>query len=116
MAEAEDQWRFNVYRHPKRQGTSIAARFTMPHDVYSLGAVLLGIGPWRPLEKYENELKGKTPRDMRDELLKLVGGVAIQLGCKYRDLVIWCLSLDYGDLGMKSYVEHVQEKLEELVL
>jgi hypothetical protein len=42
-------WRYNIYRHPKRQGLYLEERYTMNHDIYSLGVVLLEIGLWRPL-------------------------------------------------------------------
>jgi hypothetical protein len=60
LEQHENEWYLNVYRYPARQGTNIVARFTMAHDTYSLGVVLLEIGLWRPVEKLEAEISGKT--------------------------------------------------------
>jgi hypothetical protein len=116
LAEKEDQWHFNIYRHPERQGSKISARFTMAHDVYSLGVVLLEIGLWRPFERYEKSLTGKQPIDVRSELIRMSNDMAVQMGSKYRDLVAWCLQLEDENLGAVGYIKGVLEKLEELVM
>ncbi|CAF9927528.1 MAG: hypothetical protein GOMPHAMPRED_004425 [Gomphillus americanus] len=116
LEERENEWFLNVYRHPARQGANISARFTMAHDAYSLGVVLLEIGTWRPLERSETEIKGKTPEEVRKVLLGLVDGTAIQMGSKYKELVKWCLELEDSNLGMSIYAEQVLERLESLVM
>jgi hypothetical protein len=116
LSEKEDQWHLNIYRHPERQGSNISARFTMAHDVYSLGVVLLEIGLWRPFERNEKNLGGKSPADLRAELIRMSSDVAIQMGSKYRDLVIWCLQLEDENLGTVDYIKEIMEKLEELVM
>lgn len=40
----DDHWERNIYRHPQRQGISPDEDFSMQHDIYSLGVVLLEIG------------------------------------------------------------------------
>ncbi|KAL8785896.1 MAG: hypothetical protein Q9195_008441 [Heterodermia aff. obscurata] len=40
----DDNWERNIYRHPQRQGTAPDEDFSMQHDIYSLGVVLLEIG------------------------------------------------------------------------
>jgi hypothetical protein len=75
-----------IYQHPDRWGADTEYRFSMLHDIYSLGVVLLEIGLWKPFvrwriggERYicwsvlnghliENrELReGKTPSDVRE--------------------------------------------------
>ncbi|KAI1170631.1 hypothetical protein F4777DRAFT_105395 [Nemania sp. FL0916] len=47
----------DVYRHPSRQGRSPAQRYSMGHDIYSLGVCLLEIGLWKSLVAY------KTPKE-----------------------------------------------------
>jgi hypothetical protein len=116
LEQQENEWFLNVYRHPARQGVNISARFTMAHDTYSLGVVLLEMGMWRPLERSEAEIKGKTPEQVRNVLIKLADGAAIQMGSKYKDLVQWCLRLEDENLGMSVYAEQVLEKLESLVM
>ncbi|QMW44318.1 hypothetical protein G4B11_007738 [Aspergillus flavus] len=49
-------WARNVYRHPNRQGTDPSERYSMRHDIYSLGVCLLEIGLWESFVKY-----GDTP-------------------------------------------------------
>lgn len=116
LAEKEDEWHLNVYRHPTRQGKNISVRFTMAHDVYSLGVVMLEIGLWRPIERSEKTLKGKSAVDVQKELIQMANGVATNMGSKYRDLVIWCLELEDENLGTSGYVVEILEKLDSLVL
>ncbi|KAL6713625.1 hypothetical protein ACLMJK_009090 [Lecanora helva] len=40
----DDHWERNLYRHPQRYGIRPQDDFTMQHDVYSLGVVLLELG------------------------------------------------------------------------
>ena len=40
----DDVWERNLYRHPQRQGIAPDEDFSMQHDIYSLGVVLLEIG------------------------------------------------------------------------
>ncbi|KAF2263897.1 hypothetical protein CC78DRAFT_496085 [Lojkania enalia] len=47
-------WAENIYRHPSRQGASHSDdKFTMLHDVYSLGVCLLEIAMWRSFVEFE---------------------------------------------------------------
>ena len=47
-----------LYQHPSRWGVHAEEAFTMQHDIYSLGVVLLEIGLWQPLVWY-NEVLGR---------------------------------------------------------
>ena len=40
----DDNWERNIYRHPQRQGIAPDEDFSMQHDIYSLGVVLLEVG------------------------------------------------------------------------
>lgn len=42
-------WDENIYRHPTRQGLQVQERYSMGHDIYSLGVCLLEIGLWNTL-------------------------------------------------------------------
>lgn len=48
-------WDRNVYRHPSRQGMDPSEKYTMQHDIYSLGVCLLEIGLWESFVEYTNE-------------------------------------------------------------
>lgn len=50
-------WMADVYRHPTRQGLQPEARYTMKHDIYSLGVCLLEIGIWEPFIIVDKEGK-----------------------------------------------------------
>jgi serine/threonine protein kinase len=115
-------WQFNIYRHPRRQGIHPQDRYTMNHDVYSLGVVLLELGLWKPLlQTGLSKLQGATADDIaagvvRDYLKKLaVENLPIILGTKYCETVLFCLNLD-GDsqVGSSAVVEEVLRKLEDL--
>lgn len=43
-----------VYQHPTRWGVVAEEAFTMLHDIYSLGVVLLEVGLWEPLVRLNN--------------------------------------------------------------
>ena len=47
-----------LYQHPSRWGVHAEEAFTMQHDIYSLGVVLLEIGLWQPLV-WHNEGLGR---------------------------------------------------------
>ena len=40
-------WGANIYRHPHRQGINPRVRYSMLHDIYSLGVILIEIALWR---------------------------------------------------------------------
>jgi hypothetical protein len=115
-------WQFNIYRHPRRQGIHPQDRYTMNHDVYSLGVVLLELGLWKPLlQTGLSKLQGATADEIAagvvtDYLKKLaVENLPIILGTKYYETVLFCLNVD-GDsqVGSSAVVEEVLRKLEDL--
>jgi hypothetical protein len=42
-----------IYQHPTRWGVKAEEAFTMLHDIYSIGVVLLEIGLWQPFVEYD---------------------------------------------------------------
>ncbi|KAJ6035937.1 hypothetical protein N7540_000216 [Penicillium herquei] len=54
-------WARNVYRHPNRQGLDPSEKYTMQHDIYSLGVCLLEIGLWASFVEYTNESEFPGP-------------------------------------------------------
>ena len=118
----DDIWERNLYRHPQRQGLAPDEDFSMQHDIYSLGVVLLEIGMntsfawpksndsghilWSPntnLDLFDNHhhkqpgkassIKRKFVNMARQELPTLMGE-------KYTQVVVSCLTcLDKDNEG-----------------
>lgn len=115
-------FRYNIYRHPKRQGLYPQERYTMNHDIYSLGVVLLELGLWIPLlntniAKLKGASDGETdPEQIKQALITLAEEkLAVRMGSKYRDVVLFCLNIDGdGQVGNSTAIEQVLTKLEEL--
>ncbi|KAF2201711.1 hypothetical protein GQ43DRAFT_480477 [Delitschia confertaspora ATCC 74209] len=115
-------WRYNIYRHPKRQGLHPQERYTMNHDIYSLGVVLLEIGLWRPLLSTGlAKLKNSSDEDIAAGKVKAylkkiaVERLPVTMGSKYCGVVLFCLNVDGdGQVGNCRLIEEVLSKLEEL--
>ena len=54
----DDSWETNLYRHPERQGDRPAEKYSMRHDIYSLGVCLLEVGLWESFVEYETRGDG----------------------------------------------------------
>ncbi|OMP87512.1 hypothetical protein BK809_0007599 [Diplodia seriata] len=88
----------DVYRHPDRQGTP-AKHFSKIHDIYALGVVLLEIGLWQQAITLErNQFRNaRNPDVIRDQLLNQAQRrLSDKMGHKYQDIVMKCLSTDFG--------------------
>jgi len=115
-------WRYNIYRHPKRQGLHPQERYTVNHDIYSLGVVLLEIGLWKPLLSTGlAKLKGSTDEEIAEGKVKAylkkiaVEKLPVIVGSKYCEVVLFCLNVDGdGQVGNRRLIEDVLHKLEEL--
>ena len=103
-----------IYQHPDRWGVDTEHKFSMLHDVYSLGVVLLEIGIWKSFVRSRNggeryvawsllqdlidngELKeGKTPKDIKDRFIEMAQKLLPpKMGRIYTNVVISCLSDD----------------------
>ncbi|KAH8694339.1 hypothetical protein GQ44DRAFT_719490 [Phaeosphaeriaceae sp. PMI808] len=120
--KGDAHWRYNIYRHPKRQGLYPQERYTMNHDIYSLGVVLLELGLWRPLLNTGlAKLKDSTDEEIAagkiKEYLKKMAAerLPVMLGTKYCDIVLFCLNVDGdGQVGSSKVIEEILSKLEEL--
>ncbi|KAF2488145.1 hypothetical protein BDY17DRAFT_245033, partial [Neohortaea acidophila] len=119
--QGDTEWQKSLYRHPERQGLFVQERFTMQHDIYSLGVCLLEIGLWDSFMLYEED--GKTPVPNPTLLgytraeLKIVRAAAVKdllvdlarrrlpgvMGESYSEVVVNCLTcldednVDFGD-------------------
>lgn len=122
---SDAEWRVNIYRHPKRQDLVENEEYTMAHDIYSLGVVLLELGLWgsngfTPFYKREATFKGITPVEVRNFLLDMTrgtktDGVAVFLGEKFADLVEFCLNVDdKQEVPTAAFIQEVWLKLDEI--
>lgn len=99
-----DDFEFNVYRHPNRQGLPIE-QFRKEHDIYSFGVLLLEIGLWVPVkrlftESVRNGNEAIAPHRLRTILLDETNTrLSHYMGDCYRDTVKACLR---GDFGVKE--------------
>ncbi|KAJ0414706.1 hypothetical protein BJY00DRAFT_305397 [Aspergillus carlsbadensis] len=88
----------DIYRHPDRQGQPTET-FKKIHDIYSLGVVLLEIGLWEPAIKLEKNLFAHATNSaaVRAQLLKHAQRrLESRVGKRYKEVVLKCLSGDFG--------------------
>jgi hypothetical protein len=108
-------WSQDIYQHPDRLKEQSSARFITTYDVYSLGVVLLELGLWRPLRRYEKQLSVPSVDERRRELLKICMDLDATMGCRYRSVVQWCLELTGQEVVREtSFANEVLDKLEQL--
>ncbi|KAL8880562.1 MAG: hypothetical protein Q9198_002057 [Flavoplaca austrocitrina] len=96
----------NIYRHPERWDYPKES-FSKIHDIYSLGVVLLEIGLWEPIIKFdgkkgEESLKEHYPNAhaTKDRLVRhATKRLGFYAGEKYQELVLKCLKGEFGDLS-----------------
>lgn len=113
--EPPSDWKARIYIHPARQGPRPRS-FIKSYDIYSLGVVLLELGLWRPLERFDGELSAADPNGMQKALIKIAQELGITMGKRYREIVQWCLSLDDDeDVQPAVLVREVLSKLEDIV-
>ena len=88
----------DIYRHPQRQGDPEVS-FTRIHDIYALGVVLLEIGLWQPAIELEKSKFAQVTKggNIQRHLLKHASiRLESKVGPKYRDIVVKCLTGDFG--------------------
>lgn len=96
-----DEWQKSVYLSPERQRLNVGDEFTMAHDVYSLGVLLLEVALWEDFttpicakrlfwQKGTQQLK--APEELRASLvMSAETDIPRLLGTKYADAVVACL-------------------------
>jgi hypothetical protein len=115
----DSKWERDIYRHPTRQGLWPEEEYTMLHDIYSLGVVLLEIGLWSsfiitddsgntspgpqlPISEYltrDLRTRSRAVKDVLGELARKK--LPSCMGTKYADVVVGCLRcLDVEDPGL----------------
>lgn len=93
--EQDDVLERNLYRHPDRWGPP-EENFTMIHDVYALGAVLLEVGLWRPLVSFEAKWHSMSAPEVRKRLIQHAEErLPHYMGFDYTNAVIKCLVGDF---------------------
>jgi serine/threonine protein kinase len=110
-----------IYQHPERWNETVETRFTMLHDIYSLGVVLLEIGLWEPFVSEDINGIARTrliwkgfkklfddgrfkenrgPSDVQDMFVKCAESMLpAKLGQRYAKVVTNCLK---GDIFEKD--------------
>jgi len=119
--EQDDALERNIYRHPDRQGPP-DTRFSVLHDIYSLGVVLLEVGLWRPVLGFE-AFADMGPDAIKERLREHANTrLPHYMGKKYTRAVLECLdqTLADGDVatlgGLERFRESVQIAFCERVL
>ncbi|RYC79061.1 hypothetical protein BFJ63_vAg18058 [Fusarium oxysporum f. sp. narcissi] len=110
------EWSKDIYEHPYRLAAEPPLpRYINTYDVYGLGVVLLELGLWRPITRYENKFAALAPEERRKMLVDIAEDLNITMGPKYRSVVQWCLQLD-GKQAIRdaTFINMVLNKLDEL--
>jgi len=138
-----EEWKKNVYLHPDRHRMTEGDEYTVRHDLYSLGVVLLEVAMWGCFTDERTNGMAKcvwhvaqgarpsplSPDELKAKYLKLAKSqIPRCIGAKYADIVVSCLEglrdeeagglLDDQD-GMvveTAYVSQILEKLEDISL
>jgi hypothetical protein len=133
-----EEWEKNIYLHPDRHRMVKGDEFTMRHDIYSLGVVLLEISVWGSFTDFGSHgigrhlwEKGKKkllpPELLKDKYLEFARSqIPRTMGNRYLDVVVSCLkgleNEEEGGLlndqdgivvGL-AYISQIMGKLEEI--
>jgi hypothetical protein len=145
LTNEDGPWTNDIYRHPDRQGQP-TQYFEKSHDYYAFGAVLMEIGFWTPLpclgrfadygrweakrsgEESQNETGNSEPErfpewfpdpeETKDELIRLAETAQFrhQVGKKWKDVTLKCLTSDFGVEKDDPQQTKLQEAFRELVV
>lgn len=123
----DQDWEKNIYRHPERQGLHPEQKYTILHDVYSLGVCLLEICLWQSYitwnpskNEYRNntdvcaliqkgvdpatgKAKLKSPAEIQATFVKKAQqAIPRIMGEKFSKIVVSCLTCLEGGLGNRE--------------
>ena len=113
----ESTYKRSIYKHPEK-ATNPRRRSRHSYDLYSLGLILLEIGLWEDLQKY-NEFD-----DIYEFRRRILKGVVPDLWRKcgriYGEVVRDCLTIDtddnaLADEGQRKHALKLAERLEKCV-
>lgn len=105
-------WKEDIYRHPDRQnkdGVDLETHFTMNHDVYSAGVVLLELGAWTSLARDCPNLKIADSAERRRLLLDYSDTIAGAVGSRYAALAKKCIAVDFSGIDVQQLLTELQE-------
>jgi hypothetical protein len=123
----DGRWDENLYRHPNRQSLQGNNEYSMMHDTYSVGVLLLEIGLWGntslvPFQANSKASRKYTPIKMKEYLLELVEGtpksaegipmrpgLAAFMGDKYASVVRYCLEIGETSAEVSIGYQFIQE-------
>uniref|UniRef100_L2FZ65 Protein kinase domain-containing protein n=1 Tax=Colletotrichum fructicola (strain Nara gc5) TaxID=1213859 RepID=L2FZ65_COLFN len=112
----EQSARFNVYRHPKAQGTP-GEGYQRAFDIYSLGVILAELAMWRPIWKmYKDGMGSETFQ--KALVSKVHDWIAHLMGSQYSNATLTCLgeNIENGqDRTVQSFYINVVEVLGRVV-
>jgi hypothetical protein len=126
-----NEWAVSMYQHPSRQRQVPEGRlnfkYTVGHDIYSLGVCMLELGLWKSLvsydatgvasesplllehercwkEQHSAEVRTKTRAEIEQQAFLSLADqpLAYEMGEKYSQLVIMCLSCLEKGFGNKN--------------
>ena len=128
-----------LYQHPTRWGVVAEEAFTMLHDIYSLGVVLLEIGLWQSLVEWNEEEKcyifapfltdlvvgatkdGKTMRadhralKVKERLVEMAKiWLPPSMGDTYTKVVVACLEVMEGGMITLNDFERPNEEMDRV--
>ena len=91
-----EEFEFNVYRHPSRQGAP-SEHHTKYHDLYSYGILLLEIGIWDLIGNcFDSKLrKNLPPPKMLEHIKRHTRRLGHYMGTAYERAVMRCLDADF---------------------
>ena len=126
--KSDGEWEKDIYRHPDRQGLDPARSYSMRHDIYSLGVVLLEIAMWKSFLEWndkqgyrindhvirifnvEGKKRLKQPLEIQSALMKLSRQqVPLSMGTKFAGIVEQCLDCLNGSFATCGDVENEDE-------
>ncbi len=135
-------WEEDVYQHPSRHGATAAKYYSVQHDVYSLGVVLIEIALWQSFIVFDEGMLDFKPNvalwskaaskveglkngesgageGVMDHLQRLAKvDVPVVMGDKYRKVILSCLGgiVEHGEEtdDVELGVRFIQTVLEDL--
>jgi Protein tyrosine and serine/threonine kinase len=111
-------WYRKLYQHPSRADLESTEEqpFTLNHDIYALGVLLVEIGRWKTLRRY-SRLEKSDAFDNKKHLEDFAESLQVTLGHRYVNLTLRCLRvLDDSERGRHDpiSVRNIVLELEDL--